>query len=678
MKRLQKWFALFLALVLSLSSFALTAAADEETSNNPFSGTMNLTVNTTESGQSYTIYQIFQGSMSEKITSASGRLADVQWGLSIKNDAEDNTYDLTSTLIAALQADTLPDGVTVNPVKDLFASLIATGTDGVLQSSAADVARALQNGEERTTAAQQNAFAQIVGDVIRTYENTNNKTVLSYSVQETTDDSSSTTHSFAFTGIKAGYYMVEDTAAVGSNGTSDSRYLLDVSSTSTVADVKTASNPTLTKKIVTTDADGKESLVDYIDAAMGDTITFQLQSFVPNGMEYYNQYYFVIDDTLTEGFTYTANSMTVKLIGSDESNTITLSSAASGSNAQYYTLTTTTTEDGKTALKIVFNDFEQYVLDANYTVQVRYDVTLNSNAVVGSSPNSSAATLTYSSNPDYVYRGTENKPLADEPTGTTAQREVYVYTTAIDVHKLTVEGVLATGTVFRLYGDNLDQVVARQYNFEEAPKDTTETIYYKLNTGVYTTTEPESSTKDSYELKAGVDASAAFSLGNYTKYVYNRVAGTADETVIYDYTDASTIKTDSDGNQYYEITVDENGYLHLEGLKAGTYTLKEVTAPANHDILNAPVTITIAWTEPTAGTTCGWEFSERHGARDEGYVELVSNDDRTALTVTDLLSPIIPSTGGIGTTIFYVAGGILVVGALVLLITRRRMKIMDK
>jgi LPXTG-motif cell wall-anchored protein len=56
----------------------------------------------------------------------------------------------------------------------------------------------------------------------------------------------------------------------------------------------------------------------------------------------------------------------------------------------------------------------------------------------------------------------------------------------------------------------------------------------------------------------------------------------------------------------------------------------------------------------------------------------VSNDDRTALTVTDLLSPIIPSTGGIGTTIFYVAGGILVVGALVLLITRRRMKIMDK
>ena len=37
------------------------------------------------------------------------------------------------------------------------------------------------------------------------------------------------------------------------------------------------------------------------------------------------------------------------------------------------------------------------------------------------------------------------------------------------------------------------------------------------------------------------------------------------------------------------------------------------------------------------------------------------------------LGPTLPSTGGIGTTIFYVAGSILVLAAAILLITKRRM-----
>jgi LPXTG-motif cell wall-anchored protein len=42
------------------------------------------------------------------------------------------------------------------------------------------------------------------------------------------------------------------------------------------------------------------------------------------------------------------------------------------------------------------------------------------------------------------------------------------------------------------------------------------------------------------------------------------------------------------------------------------------------------------------------------------------------MTVTNVTGSSLPQTGGIGTTIFYIVGGVLAVGALVLLITRKR------
>ena len=52
----------------------------------------------------------------------------------------------------------------------------------------------------------------------------------------------------------------------------------------------------------------------------------------------------------------------------------------------------------------------------------------------------------------------------------------------------------------------------------------------------------------------------------------------------------------------------------------------------------------------------------------------VFDNGSLALTVINNPGSLLPSTGGIGTTIFYVVGGILVAGAAVLLITRKRME----
>ena len=103
-----------------------------------------------------------------------------------------------------------------------------------------------------------------------------------------------------------------------------------------------------------------------------------------------------------------------------------------------------------------------------------------------------------------------------------------------------------------------------------------------------------------------------------------------------------------------EITTDDTGKFTIKGLDADTYYLTETAAPAGYNKLAGPVTIVIGENGVVNGTT---EASQ-------GVDEVkVLNQSGTEL----------PSTGGIGTTIFYVVGGILVVGAVVLLVTKKRM-----
>ena len=51
----------------------------------------------------------------------------------------------------------------------------------------------------------------------------------------------------------------------------------------------------------------------------------------------------------------------------------------------------------------------------------------------------------------------------------------------------------------------------------------------------------------------------------------------------------------------------------------------------------------------------------------------LTDDSSTSETIVNLTGATLPSTGGVGTTIFYIIGAILVIGAGVVLVTRRRM-----
>ena len=116
-------------------------------------------------------------------------------------------------------------------------------------------------------------------------------------------------------------------------------------------------------------------------------------------------------------------------------------------------------------------------------------------------------------------------------------------------------------------------------------------------------------------------------------------------------TGGNEIKLSKDNTGYYKdasgdekIVVDSENGVNVRGLAPGTYYLEEVDVPDGYNKLSARETVTI-----TSGATAPVE-----------------------VTVVNQAGAELPSTGGMGTTIFYVVGGLLIIGAAVILVARRK------
>lgn len=115
-----------------------------------------------------------------------------------------------------------------------------------------------------------------------------------------------------------------------------------------------------------------------------------------------------------------------------------------------------------------------------------------------------------------------------------------------------------------------------------------------------------------------------------------------------------TYKVDSEGT-VTAITTKENGKFELIGLDEGTYYLVETEAPAGYNKLSGPVTVTIT------------------SNRDAATWVVNPSDDGLTVEVENKTGSLLPETGGMGTKIFYVVGIALMLGAVILLITKKRM-----
>lgn len=142
------------------------------------------------------------------------------------------------------------------------------------------------------------------------------------------------------------------------------------------------------------------------------------------------------------------------------------------------------------------------------------------------------------------------------------------------------------------------------------------------------------------------------------------------------------VKVDGNGNPTEEVvktyTYSEESdttTFTFKGLDDGTYKLEETETPSGYNTIE-PIVFTVNAAHSTTwdGTNRTDVLTSLNGTKVTGEITLTPSVDKGTLTtkVVNKKGTILPSTGGIGTTVFYVTGAILMLGAGVLLVSRKR------
>ena len=502
-----------------------------------------------------------------------------------------------------------------------------------------------------------------------------------------------------FADLDAGYYVIEDEGTA----TPISMLMLDTVTNAAVEITLKASDES-DKQILTA-----EELVNKKanELGLGRAVNYVYTTKVPDTTGY-DYYYFMVNDTLSTGLTFDPASVKVEIVDKDDNTKVTTLTKTT----DYYLYADKTADAAVLGSKTFIVAFKDMVADitakkynAGDTINVYYSGIINSDAVVGVDPNNNKANVTYSNNPDKDGKGDfdTNHPGVpandeDHPTGETPDKWTDSYTTKVKVVKIDGKTKEKLKDVeFTLTGTSKDVVVNGEEVYEIDPAGE----YWMLKTGKYTTTAPtttptlrettgsagwvEMTADDTYK---GTDIRV---IGDkkYRPYV-KETDSAKTRYVIVEPNDADyaslTIKYKKvtknalDAEEYSVTrvgTTDTNGEVSFAQLGAGTFTLSETEVLAGYNGIK-DIPFTIACTLPAESTVlAGTEkatWTVTSTAPGVTFVEGTGKDAGTfTITIENNKGTELPSTGGIGTTMFYVIGTILVLGAAVLLISKRRM-----
>lgn len=538
-------------------------------------------------------------------------LSNIQWG-----DGVDTTKLATALADTDFAEDNVNKKYPNDPNEKLsyaakIARMIADGGEDVAEAFAAAISKALS--------------ATATGTSTPTLEN--DQTVVNYKI----------------TGLKAGYYFVKNTS-VAENGAYTS-YILEV--VGDVAPTPKRDLPKPDKKIL---EDGKE--LEKNEASIGDTVTYQLKGTMPGNIADYKTYSFAFIDTLSKGLTAQVLEDAYENGASKLNAKVYVRNGDEGEKKEvtnYFYKGVTKNDDGTTTIEVTIGDVKALanisgagiVIDKTTQILVEYDAVLNEDAVianVGGNPNT--VKLQYSNDPNNSGEGNENPPEENpkkpvHPDGVTPEITVITYTTELTILKTDDNQNFLPGVEFTLTGESVKIVLVTEETFTEAADGE----YWKLKDSTYTTTAPT--------------------------VADDETDNTADyESTETKYTKTTTVVAKGEGKDETSVvgTVQADGTVTFKGLGAGEYTITETKTLPGYNTID-PIVFNITF---DAAKTPMFES-------DNNKV-MVGKDNVLDTSIINKKGSLLPSTGGIGTTIFYVVGGILVIGAGILLVTKRRMK----
>lgn len=572
---------------------ALPAMADDLVNQK----TYTLTIDNPEAGHTYEAYQIFKGTFStaEGKAATESYLSDIDWGTGVITTGANYT-----AMIEALKNAT-------PTLYDNGETLLAGVND------ATKVAMALSKLENM--AQEVDKFNEIVG------------AHLTSTCAKATESQDKKTQ--VFEGLTAGYYLVKDVdnSLKDQQNQSYTKYLVKLVDTTTISVKSQAMN--LHKFIV---EDGKE--VKANNAAMGETVSYRLESATSKMDGYEKPYTYVIHDELDEGLTF--NKDVVVKIGKNadldknevyaaENVKVKYSTVANG---EYSETMPEVPENGKLYIRITVNNLvENSKQDMN--VLVTYSATVNNKAVIGTNPNTNTAYLEYSNNPNQ----SQNNEIT---TSTTPAEHVYTYVAGFEISKVSPADKLLPGAQFMIEGTDATTITKLNvigYSF----KEDADGKYYNVNNS-YTT-----ATQDNY-------------VGKKCVAEYGTI--------------------EKDGPQVVGMTSDKDetvGTLRFNGLKEGTYTITEVLAPTGYKKLDKPITVKIKWTAPkleNGETECEWTYTA--SSEENDAVLATSANDHYKIVNQHGLT--LPFTGGEGANLLAGLGLALMAAAVaaILYIKRRQ------